>query len=260
MIGKPACILLLLSGCVKSPAPPDVAALASTARTQLAERERKLTSYRFHGMATDVARNETLAFDVAYKSPNKLRGATQGATPHVLAFDGKDFRDLDVRAKKLTTYSLAGLPKGRADAFLHQVFAAFVPEGFRSPLLPAGPGLTAQPRQGERGPELLLDARIADGPAHYAFTFRFSNPAMDLLEKTISGPDGESRVQVLKQTCEPALRLCFPQELLESHGGKATVRTVLSEIAINAPVADAEFSLAVPEGGTEEHRALAAQP
>lgn len=254
---RSAALLLLVCGCTRS-SQKDVG-LASQARTHLAERERKLSSYRFHGVSTDVARNETLAFDFAYKNPNKMRGETFGATPHVLAFDGRTFRDLDVNAKKLTTYDLSGLSKPRADVFLHQVFAAFVPEGFRAPLLPAGRPLEAVESNGPDGRrEVALSATIPDGDAKYAFSFRFATPAMDLIEKKVSGPEGESRVQVIKQTCDHATGLCFPTEILESHGGKPTVRTVLSDIAINGPVTDAELVPAVPDGGSEEKKSLAA--
>ena len=104
--------LLVLCGCpTKKVEQKDSAALASQARTQLAERERKITSYRFHGTTTDLTRNESLGFSFVYRSPGKMRGETDGASPHTFVFDGQTLRDLDVSAKKLTTYDLSSLPK-----------------------------------------------------------------------------------------------------------------------------------------------------
>ncbi|MBS2026979.1 MAG: hypothetical protein JST54_03655 [Deltaproteobacteria bacterium] len=244
----------------KNKAAPPSDELASQVRTQLAERERKLTSYRFHGVTTDLASNQSLGFKFAYRSPGKMRGETEGAQAHVFVFDGSSLKDLDVAAKKLTTFDLSALPKDKADAFLHQIFAPFVPEGFRAPLLPAT--VTAAKTKAATGDRDVaeLKASVADGAQSYAFTFRFGMPAMDLMDKAIQGPEGASRVEVTQQTCDAKLGLCFPSEVVESHDGKATARTVLSDVAINGQVADAEFVLAVPPGGTEEKRSLAAGP
>ena len=105
-----------------------------------------------------------------------------------------------------------------------------------------------------------LTATVPDGAQSYTFTFRFGMPAMDLLDKAIQGPEGASRAEVTQQSCDAKLGLCFPSEVVESHDGKPTARTVLSDVAINGQVADAEFVLAVPPGGTEEKRSLAAGP
>jgi len=253
-------IAFVLAACPskEKPAPPS-AELASQVRSQLAERERKVTSYRFHGITTDMTSSQSLGFRFAYRSPGKMRGETEGDKAHVFVFDGQTLKDLDVAAKKLTTFDLSALPKDKADAFLHQIFAPFAPEGFRAPLLPAT--ATAEKKLGDDGKSVAdLSATIADGAQSYAFTFRFGLPAMDLLDKQISGPEGQSRVQVTKQTCDAKLALCFPSEVVESHDGKPTARTELSGIAINGQVADAEFVLAVPPGGTEEKRSLAASP
>lgn len=252
--------LAVLCGCTQKVSAPSEAELVSQARTQLAERERKLSSYRFHGSTTDLASNQSLGFRFLYRSPGKMRGETEGAQPHVFVFDGQSLKDLDVAAKRLTTYDLAGLPKDKADAFLHTIFAPFAPEGFRAPLLPTA-GLHAQQRIGEQDrKELQLSAAIQDGPQKYDFGFRFALPAMDLLEKTVKGPEGESKVTVARQACEPKLGLCFPAEVLESRDGKPVARTLLSDVQVNAPVTDADFALAVPAGGTAETKSLAAAP
>lgn len=253
--------LAVLCGCPsnkKSQAAP--AELVSQARTQLAERERKLVSYRFHGSTTDLTRNQSLGFKFLFRSPDKMRGETEGAQPHVFVFDGKALRDLDVSKKKLTTYDLSSLPKAKADAFLHEIFAPFAPEGFRAPLLPGGP-LQAETRLGEGDKkELWLSGAVADGAQKYEFSFLFALPAMDLVQKDISAPDGKSRIAVTRQSCDPKLGLCFPAEVLETRDGKPVARTVLSDIEVNGAVADADFALAVPPGGTEEKKSLASAP
>src|SRR6185437_10661631 len=120
---------------------------------------------------------------------------TEGDKAHVFVFDGTSLKDLDVAAKKLTTFDLSGLPKDKADGFLHQIFAPFAPEGFRAPLLPST--VTATKKTTAEGDEVQLAATVPDGAQKYAFTFAFRAPAMDLLDKQIVGPDGQSRVQVV---------------------------------------------------------------
>lgn len=255
-------VVLALCGCPAHPTEQaDSATLLSQARSALAERERKLQSYRFHGETTDLARGETLAFNFVYRSPGKMRGETLGPSGHVFVFDGTALRELDVAAKKLTTFDLSELPRDRSDALLHQIFAPFAPEGFRAPLLPQAPSVKAVRRVGaEDKPEVELTAEVADGAQRYAFVYRYRTPAMDLVQKTIRAPDGEHTTTVNKQSCEPKSGLCVPTEIVESAGGKPVARTLLSEVAVNGPVTDGDFALAVPPGGTEEKKSLAAAP
>lgn len=255
-------ILLALTGCPRQPEHgADGAALLSQARSALAERERKLQTYRFHGETTDLERGQTLAFNFVYRAPGKMRGETLGPGGHVFSFDGATLRELDVAAKKLTTYDLTALPRAKSDELLHQIFAPFAPEGFRAPLLPQGPAVKAAARVGaEDKPEVQLTAEVADGAERYAFVYRYRTPAMDLVEKVIRAPDGDHTTRVNKQSCEPRSGLCVPTEIVESAGGKPMARTVLSDVAINGPVTDGDFTLAAPPGGTEEKKSLAAAP
>jgi hypothetical protein len=255
-------LLLGLTACPRQTEPAaDGTALLSQARSALAERERKLQTYRFHGQTTDLQRQETLGFNFVYRAPTKMRGETLGASAHVFVFDGSSLRELDVAAKKVTTYDLTGLPRDRSDALLHQIFAPFAPEGFRAPLLPAGSAVKAERRIGaEEKAEVMLTTEVADGAEHYAFIYRYRTPAMDLVEKIIRAPDGDHSTVVNKQSCEPKSGLCVPTEIVETAAGKPVARTVLSEVAINGPVTDGDFVLAVPAGGTEEKKSLAAAP
>lgn len=251
---------MVLAGCPKNEPAPTGAEAVSEARAHLADRERKLSTYRFHGVTTDLATNEPLGFSFVYRAPGKMRGETEGKAPHVFAFDGKTLAELDVNAKKLTTYDISGLPRGKADEVLHQIFAPFAPEGFRAPLLPSA-GLTAARSVGaEDKPQVELTAKVADGNDKYDFHFVFHTPAMDLVEKEVDGPNGALKTTVVKQACDAKSGLCFPVEILETLDAKAVGRTNLSELSVNGPVNDAEFTLAVPPGGTEEKKTLAAAP
>jgi outer membrane lipoprotein-sorting protein len=230
----------------------------SQARSSLAEREHKLIAYSFSGTTTDLASNQSLSYQFTYRSPNKMRGELLGEQPHTFVFDGKQLSELAPLDKKVLRYDLSALPRAKADVFLHQIFEPFAPEGFRTPLLPTGPSVTAKDVEDAHGKaQLELGADLEESGEHFQFAFDFVPGSMDLVRKKVTGPTGVVITEVTVQHCDAALGLCFPQEITEQRDGKPSAKTVLTAVQINPAVAEDLFTLATPAGFTEEQKHLA---
>jgi outer membrane lipoprotein-sorting protein len=231
--------------CTKKPS-DDASLLSSTVRAAIAERERKIVSYRFD--AETVQGDQRAQFSFAFRAPGKMRGDLKTAGK-VFVFDGKRFHQWDETEKVLTEIDLSSAAKEQAALFLHQTFAPFAPEGFRSPLLGGQLHLAREPAEGAQ--RLAVTAAVGDG---VAVTFLLAPPAMDYLGKRVAG-GGECRVTA--QHCDAALKLCFPSSLEESVPGSPAAVTTLTAIEINAALPPEHFELTLPAGARTEKRALA---
>jgi hypothetical protein len=122
----------LLLGCPKETgkAPEN---LASEARRALAERDKRLTSYVVEVSTTQGDQTATHTF---VARGNRVKGSLLTPTPMTLSFDGTRFFKLSPAEKKLEAFELK-LPADKAALFLTTQFSPFVPEGYRTPLLPA---------------------------------------------------------------------------------------------------------------------------
>ena len=78
---------LLLAGCPKSPeAPAAPASLVAEAKRALAEREKRLTSYRLE--VDTVAGDQRAHHEFAFRSPTQSRGHVTAPQEVEIAFDG----------------------------------------------------------------------------------------------------------------------------------------------------------------------------
>ncbi|MFO0595393.1 MAG: hypothetical protein U0228_08815 [Myxococcaceae bacterium] len=240
------CVLALVvsAGCTKPPAPPPTTSVVSEARRLLAERDRKLQTYRLEVTSTEGERVARHTF--AFRSPNKSRGHVLAPQEVELAFDGQ----------KLVRVLYGPSPDGGAPAkvnepipldmgptervfFLASTFMPFAPEGFRSPLIPmAGVEGRQLVRPGPGGgvPVEAYEVTVKPGQGVVvSYVLRASNG--DFLEKR-SNADGRTRVlSVKREQCDEKLGLCVPLELVETVVGDAGVEplgtTVVTKAELN---------------------------
>lgn len=214
--------VMVMTACTKAPqsAPPT---LVGDAKKALAERERRLTSFR---LVVDTTEGERRAHhEFAYRSPNKSRGHMTVPEEMELAFDGKQLVRLLHSARKYEVVNLELPPQERAFA-LASTFMPFVPEGYRAPLLPQS-GVEAKKLTDDT---VELTVKPGDGVT-VQYVLRL--PAGDFLEKrTLSGE--QTRVlKVEKEQCDAALKLCVPTKLVERLGAEVLGTTEVTTVELN---------------------------
>ena len=212
---------MLLASCAKEPSGLQ---LLAEVRQALANRDARLTGFHFDATSTSGAQTLTHSFD--FRSPNQMRVVL----PNVeRSFDGTSL--YEASAGKVTRYALK-LSPAKASMFLHETFAPYVPEGFRTPLMPMK-GVTATKNAD------TVELAVAAGSVVY----RLRWPGADFLSKRT----GNTTLTVDEEHCEK--NFCVPKKLTESIDGVPVVATSLTNIVL-APQRDAF----VPEGVVRESR------
>lgn len=235
--------LLVLCGCPRSPPAPAVpASLVSEAKKALAEREKRLTSFK---LVVDSTEGEQRAHhEFAFRSPNKSRGHMTTPQDVELAFDGATFVRLLHAEKKFEVANL-DLPPAERAFFLASAFMPFVPEGYRAPLLPQT-GVEGKKVSREGAPEAVeLTVKPGDGVT-VIYVLRL--PAGDFLEKRTLAEGKERVLRVEQERCDQALALCVPTRLVEKLGDQVLGTTELSAIELNPALPQDYFSVKAPEG------------
>lgn len=244
---------LLLSGCPRD-APKAPENLASEARRALAERDRRLTAYLVEAATTQGDQTATHTF--VARAPNRVKGTLLTPQQVTLSFDGARFFKLSVADKKLEAFQLK-LPAEKAALFLTTQFAPFVPEGYRTPLLPSK-GVTATKVAHPRGPEafelVMTTPDEAGQPITVTYHLRF--PSGDFLAKTTKAGALTSEVVVEAEHCDAARALCVPKVVVQKENGVELGRTTFTRIELAPEVPNDTFSLTAPEGYTFEKHEL----
>ncbi|MDP1828888.1 MAG: hypothetical protein Q8L48_36845 [Archangium sp.] len=239
---KKLLFVVLLCGCPKSPDATPPASLVGEAKRALAEREKRLTSFT---LVVDSAEGDNRAHhEVAFRSPNKSRGHMTAPVEFVLAFDGTTLVRLSHAQKKYEVVSLDMPPADRA-YFLAAQFMPFVPEGFRSPLLPQT-GVEAKKVSRPNAVE-AVELTVKPGPG-VTVSYVLRLPAGDFLEKRTVA-DGQARVlRVEKEQCDAKLALCVPLLLVEKQGAVILGSTTVSDVVLNAELPQDTFAPRRPSG------------
>ena len=245
-------LLLLLAGCRRG---DDPSALLSQARQRLAARDGALTSYVLEGSGHEGA--QTMAFQFAYRAPNKMLGVLGVPATRAWAWDGEHLVERDDTAHKLIPYRDTLTPEQRTEV-LTQLFSPFAPEGFRAPLLPAQ-GVSAHRVPHPRGPEAVeLSVRPPGSEVEGVCVLRW--PGMDFLGKRVHSGAGDSELRVDEEQCDKALALCVPRRLTQWEGGQAVAETRLTRVEFNPTLPAETFALTPPGGYSVEPRTLARTP
>lgn len=242
---KRAAALLFLAGCARHGSED----LLPRLKSALAERDRKLTSYRF---AAEAHQGDAVARHAfAFRSPNKMRGTLMEPDRFEWAFDGTTLARAHYRQHKLEVYALK-LPPAKASVFLHDTFSPFVFEGFRTPLLPPT-GATAK----RTGDQVEVSAKLADD---LDATWVFKWPSADFVSKTTTLKGERSVLQVDEEQCDATLGLCVPKKVSQRTGDTLIGSTTLSEITLNPELPEGEFTLHAGEGWTTETHEVVETP
>lgn len=242
---KLALAVLLLCGCPRSDGPPVPASLVAEVKQALAERERRLTSFK---LVVDSHEGEGRAHhQFAFRSPNKSRGHMTVPQDVELAFDGTTLVRLLHTEKKFEVANL-DLPAADRAYLLASSFMPFVPEGYRAPLLPLSGVEAKKVSRPNASDAVELTVKPGDG---VTVVYLLRLPAGDFLEKrTLSG--GQERVlRVESEKCDEALRLCVPTKLVEKLGEATLGTTEVTSVELNAVLPQDFFSPKAPEGWTK---------
>jgi outer membrane lipoprotein-sorting protein len=233
--------VLLFSGCPKGSEAPAPVSLANEARRALAEREKRLTSFK---LVVDTTEGENRAHhEVAFRSPNKSRGHMTSPQELELAFDGTTLVRLIHPLKKYEVVSL-DMPAADRAFFLASQFMPFVPEGYRAPLLPQS-GVEAKSLKPDT---VELTVKPGEGVT-VVYVLRL--PSGDFLEKRTTA-EGQTRVLKMEsEKCDEALELCVPTKLVERMGEQVLGTTEVTSVELNAALPQDTFSPKLPEGWTK---------
>jgi len=245
-----------LGSCKCSTPAPSGPQLANEMKRALADRERRLTSY--HVVVTSKEGDAEAAHQFFYRAPNKVRGVLEKPQALTLAFDGTTLFKLLPEQKTLYSYAMK-LPRDKAAFMLASQFSPFVPEGYRTPLLPST-GVTAQKVKHPKGPEAVeLTVSTGLGPDAVRVTYVLRWPSADFLGKRTTLGGQTSELTVDEEVCDQALKLCVPKVVTEREGGAVVATTTITTVELNPELPAEGFTLTAPPGfATETHELVEA--
>lgn len=236
---------LVFCGCPKAANDaPTSSSLVAEAKKALAEREKRLTSFK---LSVDSVEGKNRAHhEIAFRTPNKSRAHLLSPQDLELAFDGTTLVRLFAAEKKYEVVPLELPPAERAFALASQ-FMPFVPEGYRAPLLPLS-GVEAKKVTRPDGSE-AVELTVKPGSG-VIVRYLLRLPAGDFLEKHTTA-DGQDRLlSVEKEQCDAKLALCVPLKLVERVGADVLGTTEVTSVTLNAELPQDFFSPKQPEGWT----------
>jgi outer membrane lipoprotein-sorting protein len=253
---RPLLVVSLIGalGCTRpnDASPPQ---LLSQARQALAERERRLVRYAVEVTSTEGGQTATHQF--TYRAPNRVKGTVFTPTPVTLSFDGTRLFKLSPGEKKLEVFEVK-LPVPEAALFITSQFSPFVPEGYRTPLIPSK-GVTVKkgthPLAGETY-EVTVTSPDEANASTVLTTFVLRFPGADFLGKRTQVGAATSELMVEAEACDAALNICVPKVLVQREGGREVGRTTFTRVDLAPQVANDAFTLVAPDGYTVEQRSL----
>ena len=243
-----------LASCTKPPAEPLAEpGLVSQMKQALAEREKRLTSYQLSVMTKQGDAEATHEF--SYRAPNRTLGTILTPAPMTLGFDGTRFFRVTPDQKKFETYELK-LPFDKSALFLSSTFAPFVPEGYRTPLIPSQ-HVTAKRVAHPKGPDAVELTVVAnDEGTDLTITYVLRHPSGELLAKRV----GATELSVEQEHCDAALKLCVPMVVTQRENGVVVATTTVTKVVLNPALPADRFTLTAPEGYlTERHELVEAK-
>jgi outer membrane lipoprotein-sorting protein len=231
-------------GC-PSATPPSSAALVAQVKRRQLERDAKLNSY--HVVVDSTQGEATARHEFYYRAPNRSQGTLWSPEALTLSFDGTRFFKVTPAEKKFETYALK-LSKDDAAYFLASTFTPFVPEGYRTLLLPSR-GVTARLVTHPKARE-AVEVTVSVDEVTVVWVLRW--PSGDVLSKRV----GATEVTVDDEWCDTALGLCVPKRVTQRRNGVVEATTSLTAISLNPQIPNDFFTLVPAEGFHTEQREL----
>ncbi len=254
-----AASLLVLPACPKPGAGGDDGkALIGQVKSNLAQRDGAISSYRFTGETEEAG--HAAVFDFQYRAPNRMKGSLKAPSEKTFSFDGEKLHELSPAGRTLTTFVLK-LPKEKNALLLAQTFSPFVPEGYRAPLFDDKSVKVKKVSHPKAVEAVELRTEVKDAAGHaYAVTHTLRWPSMDFLGKTTEANGDTGEVRVDEEHCLERPKICFPKKLTQWTGGKQVAETRLENIAINGEMPVDSFQLIAPEGYEKKAQELIEAP
>ena len=232
---------LVLCGCPKSSEVSPPPSLVGEAKRALAEREKRLTSFKL--IVDSTMGEERAHHEVAFRSPNKSRGHMTTPVDVELSFDGTTLVKMLHAEKKFEVVSL-DMPAGDRAYFLASQFMPFVPEGYRSPLLPLV-GVKAKKVSRENTEAVELTVEPGEG---VVVTWVLRLPSGDFLEKRTVAEGHERVLRMEREQCDAVLALCVPTKLVERTRQTQLGSTEVTSVELNAVLPQDYFAPRAPAG------------
>lgn len=223
----------------------DSAAVLAAATQAIEQRTAAVRDYALTGSATDLATKQAVPFSYAFAQPTFAK-ATAGTT-QVTAFDGASLVMIDHAQKTARRQDAKGMPEEQLLMTLNALFADFVVEGWRPPMLRPH-GVNARVERAPEGERWVISVPIEDDTlAEQRVTLRSSDGAF--LEKAFLDKGGKivARVHVVEELKDPATGLSFPK-VWERTTPEGSFRMALDGAVVNGGLAKEQFTVAVPEG------------
>lgn len=234
-------LLLALAACRQHPTVEPDAALLTEAREALGRRDRRLDRYRVTIETAEAGQRARHTF--AFRAPNRMRGDVLEPQTLTLSFDGTS---LFKRGDALEVVTLdASQPK--AAELLTNTFKDFVPEGFRTPLLPAS-GVRAKVVTHPKASRAIELSVMASPTVGVSYVLRM--PAGDFLLKTLRAGDAVTETRVDDETCADGL--CVPKVVTVLDNGQPTTTMTVVETTLGAELPAEHFVLRAPDGASIE--------
>jgi hypothetical protein len=237
---------VILATCKAPPAPTE--GLLNEVRVALSQRESRFAAYYVH--IETVEAGQTAAHDFTFRAPSKLRGDVTQPQRLSLSFDGTT---LFTRADGGVEAVTLELPAAKAATLLATTFHPFVPEGFRSPLIPRAE-VTAAATSHALERNAVAVTVIASAAVQVHYTLRLPNG--DFLAKRVVGPQGETTHSVTAEQCITELRLCLPTRIVITEQGREVAITTMSAIDAGHPAPTDVFRLEPAPGELLTKRTL----
>ncbi len=187
-------------------------------------------------------------YELHYRAPNRMLAKLTAPAERTLAFDGQTLFDVEPAAKRFTaTPWKERAPQEGAQA-LNALFAPFVPDGFRAPLVSLSPERTrARFVSHPRAPRAVeLTTRAQEGDAALEVTYVLRYPALDFLSRSSRSGTARAELTVEEEQCDEKLHLCVPKRLLQTNDGQKGALTELSLIELQAALPVDAFTLQAP--------------
>lgn len=243
-------LVVLLTACPGNKTATAPANVLSDIKRALAERDKRLSRYLVE--ATSKQGEAVATHTFVYRAPNRVKGTLLTPQAVTLAFDGTRFFKLSPAEKKLEAFEVK-LPQEKAALFLTTQFAPFVPEGYRTPLLPSK-GVTATFTAARGGDTVELIIEPSDGTDTVTVTYVLRAVSGDFVSKKTAANGHVSEVIVEEQHCDIALALCVPKVVVQKDDGVEVARTTFTRIDLAPDVPNDAFTLGAPEGfAVEKH-------